>query len=345
MRNSKSTSRRANGCSDLPLNARRCFSGSLAQGLLASIPAASDPSDAILRYSGLLIAESGLNEPPFRPHEYAELRGVRWIIDKDMKLEGRLVPLEREFLIEIRKDRSRQRKNFTCAHELAHTFFYEAIPQIKRSHIRASQAQIDREEELLCNIAAAELLMPQRVFSRIVRDYVPSPGAIVEIAQLFDVSLVATAFRIVSLRLWDCSFVLWSHNNNKQIEPRWLAGRTSGLIYAPNLYLGAPMESGVKHTLNTGDESSTVEWIYSNGAARRCRVSTMRLPNSPSLLSCIFHNSGSETHRSYRFQEQSLPLTYDCECEGTGWRLFVRDGQSYAARCRATMHTNNSSAH
>jgi|GEM_PF-1102113 len=344
MRTSRLTSRRVTGCSEIPLNQTRCFSGSIAKGLRASIPSATNASDAVLRYAGLLIAESGLNEPPFRPHHYAQLRGVRQIIDKEMRLEGRLVPFDRGFLIEIRKDRSQQRKNFTCAHELAHTFFYEALPELKRSRLAAGQAQTDPEEELLCNIAAAELLMPQRVFYRVVRDFVPSASSLIEIANLFDVSLAATALRVVSLSVWDCSFILWARNSG-QIIPRWLAGRTSGLMYSPNLHISAVTDSGVYHTLNTGEDTSTLEWLYLNDSAKRCRVVTIRLPHSRSLLSCVFHNPASEPSRSYRFQEQSLPLTYDCECGGTRWRLFVRNGQTYAARCRATIHAKSPSAH
>lgn len=317
------------------------LSGPIARGLLASVPGAKNASDAVLWYAELLIAESGISQPPFQPHLYADLRRVKSIVDKDMKVEGRLVPVGQGFLIEVRKDRSRQRKNFSCAHELAHTFFFEAVPEMKRS-MQAAKKQIDNEEELLCNLAAAELLMPHRVFSRIARDFLPSPSSLIDLSSTFESSITSTALRVMSLGLWNCSFVLWS-KNDKEIAPSWLLRQSAGLTYRPNLSILNPITSSVYHTLKTGESTSVCEWLYLDESAKRCHISSVRLSNPSKVLSCIVHGAMSKK-RSLPAANLQLPLSYACECDGTHWRLFSSNGHTYAARCLAKTHTNFRSA-
>src|ERR1039458_6899142 len=80
-------------------------------------------------------------------------------IEDDLKADGALVPLGRDFgagfRMVLRRDLPEGRINFTVAHEICHTFFYERVPEVKF----AAHA-VDQEEERLCNYGAEEILMP-----------------------------------------------------------------------------------------------------------------------------------------------------------------------------------------
>ncbi|HEY0460582.1 MAG TPA: hypothetical protein VGC97_15705, partial [Pyrinomonadaceae bacterium] len=106
------------------------FSSSIALELLKSTPFAKTPIEAVIFHAEMLLMESGMTEPPFSPMIYAPLRSVKEVFYKELKIDGRLIPYEDGFIIELRKDRPKERINFTFAHEIAHTFFYEAAPSI-----------------------------------------------------------------------------------------------------------------------------------------------------------------------------------------------------------------------
>ena len=67
-------------------------------------------------------------------------------IEDDLKADGALVPLGRDFgagfRMVLRRDLPEGRINFTVAHEICHTFFYERVPEVKF----AAHA-VDQEEE------------------------------------------------------------------------------------------------------------------------------------------------------------------------------------------------------
>lgn len=315
------------------------FESHLALGLCSTVPTAKDPIEAILWHARLLTIESGLNGPPYSPASYAHLRKVKEIIHRPMDVEGRLLPCLGGFIIELRQDRSHERMNFTCAHELGHTFFYEAVPSIKYRTITSSQPHHDREEEMLCNIAAAELLMPASTFSEVVRNYLASPQALEEIAHIFETSIVATTVRILSLNLWDAEFILWQ-SKGQELVATWHSKPYHSLKYYPSLKIQDQRSSGIYHSLATGEAIASLEWLQLNGEYRPCRMQSLRLKNSRSVLSCISNSSGQRVNQSLRqkIPTAELPLGYTCECDGTGWRRTEKQGRSYVARCLAPKH-------
>jgi hypothetical protein len=72
-----------------------------------------------------------------RIEELRQAKGSRLAIDDDLKADGALVPLGAEFSagfrMILRRDLPEGRINFTVAHEICHTFFYERVPEIKFS--------------------------------------------------------------------------------------------------------------------------------------------------------------------------------------------------------------------
>ncbi len=317
---------------------RQEFSSPLSLGLLSSIPCAKTPVEAVLWHAKMLFVESGMIAPPFAPAKYAPLRGVKEIVCKDMEVDGRLIPSADGFVIELRKDRSHERKNFTCAHELGHTFFYESVPKIKYRALASNQPHHDDEEEQLCNIAASELLMPSTVISKIAKDYSPSPQALQEISRMFETSLTSTILKLLSLKIWDSTFILWDCNNN-ELEAKWIAKPSCNLFYSPKLELVNFKTSSVYETYLTGENLSSQEWFCLNGGYKLSRFQSVRL-NSKTVLSCVTNSSIHQPVSSKKNESISptLPLNYDCKCGGTGWYSIRTDVMSYAVRCKASKH-------
>src|SRR6266404_542379 len=245
------------------------FCGPLALGLAAAVPGAVDPVDAILRHAQLLVIESGISEPPFDPRMYAKLRNVVSIAERELQVDGRLLPLGGEFIIELRRDRPCERKNFTCAHELGHTFFYESVPSIKYRQSQSSTPRFDQEEEKLCNIAAAELLMPTDAFCKVANDYSPSAASLLRIAGIFVASLTATAIRVCSLTRWNATFILWARHEDG-VQAKWMVRPRHGFRYFPSVEPIDLKSSGIYHTLSTGEPTTTREFLRTDQGVRPC---------------------------------------------------------------------------
>jgi len=104
--------------------------------------------------------EDGWNGPPFDPFELARLLGIE-IVPKDELRDARTVPAGRgEVAIEYNPTRPRHRLRFSLAHEIAHTLFPDVATLARYRDNPAAGPPDGWQLELLCNVAAAELLMP-----------------------------------------------------------------------------------------------------------------------------------------------------------------------------------------
>jgi hypothetical protein len=312
------------------------FSSPLAIGLREATRGAKDPIDAIVKRARRLLREAGLNEPPFRPALLAPLRRVTAIVRKRMEEEGRLVPTSSGFRIELRTDRSFQRTNFTCAHEISHTFFYEATPEIKYRRIKDSLR--DAEEEMLCNIGASEMLMPRDSIKTIAKDYYPSPVSLKEIAAMYNTSLTATTVRVLGLGVWTAKFVLWECDD-ENARAAWYA-RPSALIHYPQVDLQDYQTSGIRAAFRSNELVKSEDVLCINRRYTTCSISSVRLENSARVLSCIAPPPPQTTSRPNSDLQIVIPEDYNCECHGTGSRIVYRNGYSYAEPCRAAIHRN-----
>jgi hypothetical protein len=109
----------------------------------------------------------------------------------------------------LRRDLPEGRINFTVAHEICHTFFYERVPEIKF----ASHAA-DQEEEHLCNYGAEEILMPAGDIKRCAKNEPVSLNALQMMAARYRVSNAAALVRLRRLGLWRAELFLWHEMTN-----------------------------------------------------------------------------------------------------------------------------------
>jgi len=102
--------------------------------------------------------DSGWEGPPFNPVAIADLLKIPVEANADVA-DARIVPTATGLRIQFNPTQPRERVRFSIAHELAHTLFSDVGDEIR--HRSASpQNDDDWQLEMLCNIAAAEFLMP-----------------------------------------------------------------------------------------------------------------------------------------------------------------------------------------
>lgn len=108
----------------------------------------------------------GWDGPPFDPFTLASLRGIKLRSGtSDMDVSAFIHPLDPETLeIVWHPDLPASRRAFSICHEIAHTFFPDAFELVHFRHTARDRFDPDRELEELCDVAAAELLMPLEPF-------------------------------------------------------------------------------------------------------------------------------------------------------------------------------------
>jgi Zn-dependent peptidase ImmA (M78 family) len=147
----------------------------------------------------------GFSSPPFDPRIVARTLGIPVHFTSDLRdIDALIVHRRGTFHILANSNvRNAQRLNFTLAHEIGHVFFAGAERKV---HRRARDRQIyDRTPEgrileRMCDLAAAELLMPPAWFDQAVGELGFDAAAVPRLAQRFDVSLEAAALRLLATR-------------------------------------------------------------------------------------------------------------------------------------------------
>lgn len=128
----------------------------------------------------------------------------------DLNYDGSVRPLadsfDGGFRMELKGGGSRSRIRFTTAHELCHTFFYEFVPELK-----FCPHEVDQDEERLCNLGAAELLMPSATLRNRCKGLSICLDSLETLAGAYDVSINAMFLRLRSLKLWHSELSTWHH--------------------------------------------------------------------------------------------------------------------------------------
>jgi O-acetyl-ADP-ribose deacetylase (regulator of RNase III) len=126
-----------------------------------------DPIEAVTTKARNIVfaaIQSGWNGPPFDPIALARALGMQ-VMARDDLSDARVVSLEDGRLrIEFNPTRPRGRLRFSIAHEVAHTFFSDVAADVRHrtgtGAVAGSAVGDEWQLELLCNVAAGELLVP-----------------------------------------------------------------------------------------------------------------------------------------------------------------------------------------
>jgi O-acetyl-ADP-ribose deacetylase (regulator of RNase III) len=165
-----------------------------------------DPVEVITKKArGLVLAamDSGWSGPPFDPLLLSDFIKLQVVPRGDLR-DARIVPAGDGFCIEYNPTRPRSRVRYSIAHEIAHTLFPDCSDQIRN---RAAPREIRNDEwqlEALCNIAAAEFLMPMGSLGQLTPQDLGIDN-LLELRQKYDVSTEAILIRAVHAVNWPCA--------------------------------------------------------------------------------------------------------------------------------------------
>jgi hypothetical protein len=258
--------------------------------LLAAHPEELDPKKIIRRLAREKVAYAktqGWSGPPFSPKILASIFGIRCKqVDFEIGSEGRLIRYPGgRFWIEYRGERLLERQNFTIAHEFAHTLFRDFCEYLPLMDTPGSEAA-EKEFEYLCDVAAAEMLMPVEDVEACLE---ASIGAccetVLDLGREFEVSIDAAMHRTVELTDdVPCAavFLTDQHGEHDGWGPLWVKYCWPNSQFKGFVRAGAmPPRNSVAVACYRGDAQTTSAaketwWLY--GKPRSWLVQAARLP-------------------------------------------------------------------
>jgi O-acetyl-ADP-ribose deacetylase (regulator of RNase III) len=166
---------------------------------VAHLSAGRDPVAVIeerARDAVLKAVDKGWSGPPYDPIKLARLLGISVTASAEVQ-DARLISNGNVPKIEFNPNRPRARIRFSVAHEIAHTLFPDFLDRVHYRDLD-QRAKMDREVEVLCNIAAAELIMPFGSFREVLGER-PDINGIMQLRRDLDVSTEAILLRYIRL--------------------------------------------------------------------------------------------------------------------------------------------------
>ena len=182
--------------------------------------------DRVVEAARQLLERAGISGPPVDPRNLAPLQGIVDIEEAPLgRTDAQLTPGPSGFTISVNAFASPQRKNFSIAHEIAHTFFQPAVKSYRNgANFVGKGTSLEHDaEEALCDVAAAEMLMPEHWFRRAASAERPSIATVQQLASSFDTSLEATALRYARLQPHPVQVTVWKRRY-RRIQPKWNGG-------------------------------------------------------------------------------------------------------------------------
>lgn len=146
--------------------------------------------------------EEGWSGPPFDPVKLAEILKIKILPRNnvgDTIDDARIVSDSGgNLVIEYNPNKPPARVRFSICHEIAHSFFPDCAEHIRHRLAHSQVHGADRQLEMLCNLAAAELLMPIGSFPELTDDDL-TIDKVLELRKKFEASTEAVLLRAVNL--------------------------------------------------------------------------------------------------------------------------------------------------
>jgi O-acetyl-ADP-ribose deacetylase (regulator of RNase III) len=222
-----------------------------------------DPVDVITELSRELVLQAmdeGWSGPPFDPFALADRLGIPVVAREELD-DARTVPAGSDAVrIEFNPSRPRGRLRFSVAHELAHTFFPDVAEAVRYRGPRTG-ADDTWQLELLCNIAASELLMPVGTFETLGREPLDI-NHLMRLRKSYDVSSEALLRRVVRLTDEPTVFFAASRTGGRELDAAFQLDYFEGSHgWRPPLHRGRrlPPETVLRHCTAVGFTDSAPE--------------------------------------------------------------------------------------
>lgn len=183
---------------------------------VTAFAAGGDPVNKMIQAAlgvALGAIQDGWKGPPFDPFLLAEQLNIRTVPREDVD-DARTVPIgSGKIQIEYNPSRPKQRIRYSIAHEIAHTFFHDCSESIRNRAPVPSSANSEWELEMLCNIGAAELLMPTGIIPDFKAKRLSVEG-LLNLRKQYEVSAESLALRYVNITEQPAAVFVASRKDN-----------------------------------------------------------------------------------------------------------------------------------
>jgi O-acetyl-ADP-ribose deacetylase (regulator of RNase III) len=260
----------------------------------------SDPVEGIQRAAREMVLnaiEKGWTGPPFDPFELASILNYRVVPSQDVQ-EAMLTPDGRTYRIDFNPSQSHRRVRFSIAHELAHTLFDDCREQVRHRLHPEAMRDDEWQLEMLCNIAASEILMPAGNLS------VDSIGRLtiddlLKFQDEFDVSMEAILLRVVRLERRHCvAFMAASSDGSYRLD---YAVETQGAGFGLRSGLILPHNTRVAHCRALGYTAKGDEtWVDDQPLHVECVAIPGYPGNHQPRVAGIAYRKGDRAERTAR---------------------------------------------
>lgn len=207
------------------------------------------------------IVSRGHDDPPFLTTEFLKLLGVKKVVKDNLgKTSAVLLRFPDGYIIKVNSNHHPYRQNFSCAHEIGHILLdklgverytnhieYRDFNPQKNSSLRASM------KERLCNIVAAELIMPSDIFKEHLLKIGISVNAIERLSTQFLASSPSVAIKIAEVSPKPCIVLNWAPFRNKKSRSLKLSRQVNSDSFKKDNNNYSPVHTSVSYpsTLHT----------------------------------------------------------------------------------------------
>ncbi|MCW5550885.1 MAG: ImmA/IrrE family metallo-endopeptidase [Verrucomicrobiae bacterium] len=185
--------------------------------------------------------QAGWSGPPYDPFQLAQHLKVRAIPSENISDAQITQAADGRFQIEFNPNRPRGRVRYSVAHELAHTIFPDCGEVVRHRLARQEQKGDEWQLEMLCNIGAAEFLMPVGSFDALKKQ-VTDIDQLLRLRSEFDVSMEALLLRVIRLTEQPCAMFTASRREDGATKGRYQLDYTvSSRSWPVKLTSGTPL--------------------------------------------------------------------------------------------------------
>jgi O-acetyl-ADP-ribose deacetylase (regulator of RNase III) len=241
------------------------------------------PVDLITQKARELIFEyiqEGGSTDPLDPFDLARYKKLKVEPCEDV-LDARTVHTGGRLVIQYNPKRPRVRTRFSICHEITHTMFPDCATRVRN---RATHEQMEADEwqlESLCDIGAAELLMPIGSFTKLEKESL-SLDTLLKLKDQLDVSTEAFLIRVAKLTKTPC--FIFGASRYDYGQPRYkidYAFRTRALSQPIPFGLRLPADSVVANCTRYGfTDKAHEDWYAPLGTLRVECVAVSPYPDS-----------------------------------------------------------------
>lgn len=277
----------------------------------------------VIQRARRFIRDVGMDSVPVNIESFAFAAKAKIEVCDDLSDEesGQTFPLDGKNIITVNGNHMEERQRFTVLHEIAHIVL-ELPSQHQSRKITTSDLLSYRrrpKEEILCDVFAAECLLPYDLFKGDIDDLDVSLDAVKELAEKYKASVTSTGSRFAFYCDYPCAFVLIEKGKIRFVSSSKFLRELKGWIE-----IGIPVPKGsVAHRLiqepsKTQDyeEIATDIW-FDNGVKGYDLVAeeAMLVNEWDQCLSLLwFDNSLRPTgEKRYHITEDEEPLLTDLD--------------------------------